>query len=326
MKFTKSDLIKLYTNLVRARAFDTLAKKMLTEGKFISFYHEGGWGDAAGVGTTTFLRKDDVLSPHHRAHGLPHLIGKGGDPKIYLAEHCGRSTGCCNGIGTIHAAFEDLGIYGQTGILGSQFSFSVGWGLAAKKNGKGQVVVINFGDGTVNRGNWHEAANIATLWKLPIVYVCENNGIAQYVSIKNSYPLEDLANLASAYGMPSVIVDGQDIVAVAEAVGDAVERARAGEGPTFVECKTIRVSTHGYGSPDYCDGGIRNHNEVEELKKREPIALFEKKLLKQKVLTREEMDKIKQEAEAETKEADKFCMNSPFAEDPSIFDQYLYAK
>lgn len=325
MNFTKEDLIKLYRNLVRTRAFDDTAKKMLAEGKFVSFYHPAGYGEAAGVGATTFLRKDDVLCPHHRGHGFPHLIGKGGDPKIYLAEHTGRSTGCCSGVGTMHQAFEDIGIYGQSGILGAQFSLSVGWGLAAKKNGKGQVVLIAFGDGTVNRGNWHEAANIATLWKLPIIYVCENNGIAQYVSIKNSYPLEDLANLASAYGMPAVVIDGQDIVAVAEAVGEAVKRAREGKGPTFVECKTVRVSTHGYGSPDYCDGGIRDPKDVEELKKREPIALFEKKLLEQKILAREDMDKMKKEAEAETKEAEKFCMNSPFADDPSVFERFLYA-
>jgi len=326
MKFTKKDLLKLYTNLVRARTFQNLAVKMLTEGKFVSFYHEGGMGEAAGVGATTFLRKDDILYPHHRAHGFPHLIGKGGDPKYYLAEHCGRVTGCCNGIGTIHMAYEDIGIYGQTGILGSQFSFSVGWGLAAKKRGKGQVVVTCFGDGTVNRGNWHEAANVATLWKLPNVYVCENNGVAQYVSIENSYPLKDVANLASAYGMPAVVVDGQDIVAVAEAVMEAVKRAREGKGPTFVELKTIRVSTHGYGSPDYMDGSIRDPKEVEKLKKREPIALFEKKLLARKMITKKGIEKIKNEADAEALEAEKFCMNSPYPEDPSVFDEYLYAE
>ena len=326
MKFSKKDKIKLYTNLVRARAFDTLCKKMLTEGKFVSFYHESGWGDAAGVGSTTFLRPDDILYSHHRAHGFPHLIGKGADPKLYLAEHCGRATGCCSGIGSIHQLFEDFGILGQTGILGSQFSFSVGYGIAAKKNNKGQVVVIHFGDGTANRGNWHEAANIAMLWKLPVVFVCENNGIAQYVSLKNSYPLEDMANLAKAYDMPAVIVDGQDIVAVADAVGEAVKRARKGEGPTFVECKTIRVSTHGYGSPDYCDGSIRDPQEVEKLKEREPIALFEKKLLKQKVLTKAQFEIIKEEAQAEAAEAENFCMNSPFAEDHSVFDEYLYAQ
>lgn len=325
MEFTREELTKLYTNLVRARAFDDLAKKMLSEGKFVSFYHESGWGDAAGVGSTTFLRKDDVMYPHLRAHGFPHLIGKGADPKIYLAEHCGRSTGCCNGAGTVHMAFEEYGIFGQTGILGSQFSIAVGWGLAAKKNKQEQVVVINFGDGTVNRGSWHEAANIATLWNLPIIFVCENNGIAQYVSIKNAYPLEDMANLASAYGMPSATIDGQDIVAVAEAVGVAVERARKGEGPTFIECKTIRVSTHGYGSPDYVDGGYRDPKDVAELKKREPIAMAEKSFLKQGILTPEDIERIKKEAAEEANAAEQFCMDSPFADDPSVFDDYLYA-
>jgi len=326
VKFSKEDLTKLYTNLVRARAYNDLCVKMLTEGKFVSFYHETGWSESAAIGSSTFLRQDDILYPHLRGHGIPDLIGKGADPKVYLAEHCGRSTGCCHGIGSIHMSFEDCGIYSQTGILGSNFSLSVGWGIGAKKNNSQQVVVSRFGDGTANRGQWHEAGNLSMLWKLPVVWVCENNGMAQYVSLSKSYPLENLANLASAYGMPAVTVDGQDVVAVAEAVGEAVDRARNGEGPTFVECKTIRVSTHGYGNPHYLDGGMRDPESIEEAKKREPIALFEKKLLKDKVLTKEKMEDIKQKASEETAEAETFCMQSPLVEDPSVFDDYLYAK
>lgn len=326
MKFSKEDLIKLYTNLVRGRTFDELCVRLLAAGKFVSFYHQGAYGDAAGVGTATFLRNDDIFLPHHRAHGFPHMISKGADPKYYLAEHCGRSTGCCSGVGTVHAIFEDFGMLGQSAILGSQFSISVGWGLACKKNGKKQVVVINFGDGTVARGNWHEAANVAQLWKLPIVYVCENNGIAQYVSLEKSYPLKDLSNLASAYGMPAVVVDGQDVVAVAEAVGEAVKRAREGKGPTFVECKTIRCTPHGYGSPNMVDGKDRDPKMVEELKKREPIAMFEKKLLKQGVLTKADMESIAKTAKEEALAAEKFALESPLQEDPSILDRFLYAE
>lgn len=326
VKFSKKDLKKLYTNLVRARAYNDLCVKMLTEGKFVSFYHETGWSESAAVGSTSFLKKDDIIYPHLRGHGIPYIIGKGIDPKSYLAEHCGRDTGCCSGIGSIHMSFEEDGVYSQTGILGSGFSLSVGWGIGAKKNNRQQVVVSNFGDGTVNRGQWHEAGNLSQLWKLPIVWVCENNGMAQYVSTKNSYPQKDLADLALAYGMKSAIVDGQDVVAVAEAVGEAVARARKGEGPTFIECKTIRVSTHGYGNPHYLDGGMRDPKSIEEAKKREPIALFEKKLLAGKVLTKKDMEKIKKAAEAETAETDKFCMESQFAGDPSILDDFLYAK
>jgi pyruvate dehydrogenase E1 component alpha subunit len=326
VKFSKKDLIKLYTNLVRARTFDMLCTRLLAEGKFVSFYHEGAWGDAAGVGTATFLRKDDILYPHHRAHGFPHMIGKGVDPKYYLAEHCGRATGCCSGVGTVHALFEEYGILGQSAILGAQFTVSVGWGLAAKKNGTGQVVVASFGDGTLARGTWHEGANVAVLWKLPIVYVLENNGIAQYVSLEKAYPLKDMASLAAGYGMPAVVVDGQDIVAVAEAVGEAVKRARQGKGPTFVECKTIRVTSHGYGSPHMVDGEQRDMNMVEELKKREPLSMYEKNLLKQGIITKEDIEEIAKAAKEEAAAAEKFAMESPIQEDASILDQYLYAE
>lgn len=324
MKFNKKDLIKLYTNLVRARAFDTLGTRLMAEGKMF-MWHESGWGDAAGVGAATFLRKDDILQQHLRAHGAPHLISKGIDMKYFIAEQCGRTTGCCTGIGGPHMLFEEYGILGGSGILGGTFTYGAGWGLAAKKNGTGQVVVLCFGDGTIARGTWHEGANVAALWKLPIVFLLENNSIAQYSSSEKLYPLKDMANLAYGYGMPSVVVDGQDVVAVAEAVGDAVKRAREGNGPTLVECKTIRICSHGYGMPHMCDGEPRRLEDIEELKKREPIAMFEKKLLKQGVLTQEDFVQIAAAAKEEALEAEKFAKGSPMQEDTSIFDRYLYA-
>ncbi len=326
MEFGKEDLIKLYVNLVRTRAFDRAAIKWLATGKLLSFYHPAEGGEAPGVGGTTFLRKDDVISPHLRGHGLPHMIGKGVDPKRYMAEHCGKATGFGNGLGGFHSAMDEFGMFGGTGTLGSCFPLSAGWGLAAKKNGTGQVVVCFFGDGTSNRGTWHEAANMAAVWKLPIVWVCENNGVAQYMPIQDAYPLEDLANMASAYGMPSAVVDGQDVVAVAEAVMAAVEMARNGDGPSFIECKTARFSAHGIGNPDKLHGKDRTTEDIAKLRERDPIVLFRTSLLEKGVLTPDDVERIDQEAVAEIDETEKFIDESPFPDDPALLDAALYAE
>ncbi|MCP4754662.1 MAG: thiamine pyrophosphate-dependent dehydrogenase E1 component subunit alpha [Proteobacteria bacterium] len=326
MKFEKLELLKLYTNLVRTRAFDQAAVRWLAMGKLLSFFHPAEGGEAPGVGGTSFLKPDDVIYPHLRGHGLPHIIGKGADPKTFLAEHCGRSTGAGNGLGGIHANIEELGIYGAAGTIGSCFPLSAGWGVAAKKNGRNQVVVCFFGDGTSNRGTWHEAANMSAVWKLPIIWVCENNGVAQYMPIKDAYPMDDLADLASAYGIPAVVVDGQDVLAVAEAVTEAVEKAREGKGPAFIECKTARFSAHGIGNPDQIHGVDRDPKEIEELRKRDPIEMFRKSLLDQRVLTPEDVERIDQEANAEVADAEKFIDESPFPDDPSILDKALYAE
>jgi pyruvate dehydrogenase E1 component alpha subunit len=229
-------------------------------------------------------------------------------------------------LGGFHADFSEFGMYGGGGTLGSGFPVSVGWGVAAKKNGRGQVVVCFFGDGTVNRGTWHEAANVAAVWKLPVIWVCENNGIAQYVPVQSAYPLEDLAGLASAYGIPAVVVDGQDVVAVAEAVTAAVERARQGKGPSFVECKTARFGPHGIGNPDKVHGKPRDPKAIEELKRRDPIELFRKRLLDQGVLKPEDVARIDDEAQAEVAETERFIAESGFPDDPAILAKALYAE
>ncbi|MBW1682015.1 MAG: thiamine pyrophosphate-dependent dehydrogenase E1 component subunit alpha [Deltaproteobacteria bacterium] len=326
MKFEKEDLVKLYRNLVRTRAFDEAAVRWLAQGKLLAFYHPAQGGEAPGVGGCTFLRDDDIVYPHLRGHGLPHMIGKGISPKLYLAEHCGKATGAAGGMGGFHSVFPEKGALGAGGTIGSCFPVSVGWALAAKKNGRGQVVVCFFGDGSANRGTWHEAANMAALWKLPVVWVCENNGVAQFVPIEDAYPLEDLSNLASAFGMPAVVVDGQDVMAVAEAVTAAVERAREGKGPSFVECKTARFGPHGIGNPDKVHGKDRDPRQIEELKRRDPVALFRSRLLEQGVLTEEDAERISREAEAEVAETEAFIDQSPFPDDPGMLDRALYAE
>jgi pyruvate dehydrogenase E1 component alpha subunit len=196
--------------------------------------------------------------------------------------------------------------------------------LAAKKNGRQQVVVCCFGDGTSNRGTFHEASLMAANWKLPVVWVCENNGMAQFVPVENAHPVEDIASLAQGYGMPGVVVDGQDVVAVAEAVMAAVERARKGQGPSMVECKCVRFHSHALGIPDWVGGEKRPQEEVAELRKRDPVELCRAKLLEQGILTRDDVDRIDREAAAECDDAERFADESPIA-DPTCIETALYA-
>lgn len=324
MKLKKEQLIRLYTNMVRARKLDEYAVGALAEGKLQGFFHSGQGEEAVGVGGCSFLREDDYIYPHHRGHGLAHIISKGVLPKLFLAEHFGKATGLAKGVAGFHGAVPELGVFGGAGTIGSQFPVSVGWGLAAKKRGKGQVVVCFFGDGSSNRGTLHESMNLAAVWKLPVVWVCENNQYAQFMPIKDAYPREDIADLAAGYGMPGVVVDGQDVIAVHEAVQAAVAKARAGEGPSLVECKTYRYRSHVEGFPDWVHGDMRPQEEIEAWKQRDPIKLFREKLLEQGVLTPKDVERIDREAAAEVEELERFCMESPIP-DPSILGKMLYA-
>ncbi len=323
MTLQEEELLKLYSNMVRARKADEVIVKGLQDGKVVSFYHSGQGEEAVGVGGCTFLRKDDYLYPQHRGHGIAHILSKGASAKSFIAEHYGKATGACNGIAGFHFVEPELGILGMAGTIGSAFPVSLGWGVAARKRGQGQVVACFFGDGASNRGTLHEAMNLAAVWKLPIVWVCHNNLYAQFMPLKDAYAKEDIADLAAGYDMPGVVVDGQDVIAVHEAVQAAVERARAGDGPSLVECKTYRYRAHSEGA-DITHYGPRSEEEIEAWKKRDPIKLFQERLLEQDVLTQEDIERIDREATAEMEEAERFAMESPLP-DPDILETILYA-
>jgi TPP-dependent pyruvate/acetoin dehydrogenase alpha subunit len=326
MALTKENLITLYTNLERTRAFDRAFVRRLSEGNLLGFFHPADGGEAPGVGACSFLRKDDYLWPHIRGHGLPHMISKGVNPKYYMAEHSGKDTGLCRGLSTFHAAAPEYGVMGVAGTIGSGFPVTVGYGLAAKRNGRGQIVMCCFGDGTSNRGTFHECALMVNNWKLPVVFVCENNGLGMFVPVKDSHPVADIASLAQGYGMPGVVVDGQDVIAVAEAVQIAVERARAGKGPSMIEAKCERFCPHAIGIPDYCGGDIRTEAEVQNLREnRDPVKICRENLLAQGVITQDDVSRIPAAAEAEVQAAERFVEDSPMT-DPSIFDEMLYAR
>jgi acetoin:2,6-dichlorophenolindophenol oxidoreductase subunit alpha len=325
MALTKENLITLYTNLVRTRAFDRAFVRRLSEGKLLGFFHLADGGEAPGVGACSLLRQDDYLWGHIRGHGLPHMISKGIDPKFYMAEHCGKETGMCRGLSTFHCVAPEYGLMGTAGTIGSGFPVTVGYGLAAKKNGRGQIVMSCFGDGTSNRGTFHECALMVNNWKLPVVFLCENNGLGMFVPVKDSHPVPDIASLAQGYGMPGVVVDGQDVLAVAEAVQVAVERARQGKGASMIEAKCERFGPHAVGIPDYSGAEVRSQEKINYLREnRDPVKICRQKLLDQGVLTEADISRIQSEADSEVEAAERFVEESPIP-DPSLFDELLYA-
>jgi len=324
MKFEKEDLLKLYRNMVVVRKMDEMMVEGLMQGKVPGFWHSGQGDEATAVGGVTFLRKDDWVLGGVRSHGTMQAVAKGMTAKEVYAEHCGKTAGCCKGWSGFHTANLELGVPGSCGTVGSGFPLSVGMGIACKKKGKGAVVVSYFGDGTSGRGTLHEAFNMAAIMKLPIVWVCENNGLAIFMPVTASSASKDIADLAYGYGMPGVIVDGQDVVAVAEAVMSAVERARAGEGPSLVECKTYRFRPHNEGIPILRGTEPVPEAEIAQWLAKDPITLFRAKLIERGIFTAADAEKIDKEIAADIDQAEKETMACGVP-DPNEMFKTLYA-
>jgi len=329
MELPKELLIKFYTDMVRVRKLDELLIKGIYAGKVVSFYHSGLGQEAVGVAACATLRKDDYLFYNHRSHGTNKCLPRGMSAECLIAEHYGKVNGSCKGMGGIVACHMKLGIPGFPGTVGGYFTVAAGMAIAAKMRGKGQVVLCDFGDGATGRGTFHTAMLMSANWKLPVIWLCENNLMGQWVPIKIAYPKENIADLAFGYGIPSAIVDGQDVITVYEAVSEAVEKTRNGGGPTFLECKTYRYRGHSEGRPLDLQAGVpgkpvRDPEEIAKWKERDPIELFRKKMLEQGVLNQTDIERIDHEAAQEMEEAEKLAIESPIAE-PEILEKALYA-
>jgi TPP-dependent pyruvate/acetoin dehydrogenase alpha subunit len=317
MALTREQMITLYRNLVRASRYNRMMYQRMMQGKLIGFYHPAEGAIAPGVGACTFLNKDDNLSPHHRGHGITHMLSKGIDIKYYLAEHTGKDTGCCKGRSAFHFSFPEHKVYMMSGFIGYNFAPSVGWGFAAKRRNQGQVVMNCSGDGSYGQGRAHEAMLMAENWKLPIIFFCENNGMSIFSTAGEMHPLPDISSLAAGFGMPAVIVDGQDVFAVAEASLAAIERARAGKGPTFIEAKTLRFNEHDIGTPDLSGWEQRSEEEHAAMREREPLNIATKRVLAENVLTQADIDAMEEEVAAEIAAVEKFADESEIAR-PSV--------
>jgi TPP-dependent pyruvate/acetoin dehydrogenase alpha subunit len=260
--------------MLMIRRFEERASADYLAGKIYGVVHCYIGEEAVAVGVCSTLKRDDRIISTHRGHG--HCIAKGADLNRMMAELYGRQTGYCKGKGgSMHIADFDIGMLGANGIVAGGISIITGAGLAAQMEGKGGVAVSFFGDGASNAGPFHECLNIAAAWKLPMIYVCENNMYAAQTAAAVTHALSDVAAKAAGYGIPGVVVDGNDIFAVYQATNRAVERARAGEGPTLIECKTYRWRAHTErrGQPD-----PRDPAEIEAWKGRDPITRLERQL------------------------------------------------
>ena len=322
MQLDKSVLEGMFRKMLEIRYFEEQVNELYKKGIMTSLAHPYIGEEAVAVGACLGLTEEDYITSTHRGHG--HLIAKGGELKYMMAEILGKKTGYCQGKGgSMHIADFELGILGANGIVGGGFTIAVGAGLAAKTLNNGRVTICFFGDAATNEGSLHESMNMAGLWKLPVVFVCENNLYGISVSQARHMAITDIANRGSGYGIPGVVVDGMDVLAVHQEVQAAINQARQGEGPTLVECKTYRFSGHHVGDPG---NGIlyRSKEEMEIWKERCPIKKMEQYLLENNVIDQQAIAKIKGETKQLVAEAHDFALNSPFPEAGELL-QGLYA-
>ncbi len=312
MPLTKDQQTLLYTNLARAMAVDRMMMRVIRAGRMVGFYHEGGIALAPGVAIGSFLKKDDAMWPHYRAHSLAHTMSKGIDVKHYVAEHMGREAGCCKGRSSFHLSFPDDHVFGASGNIGASFPVCIGYGFASKYKNSGQIVVNCSGDGSYGEGRAHEAMLMSSLWQLPVIFWCENNGIAQHSTLSSLFPGDHISQLAAGYKIPASVVDGQDVFACAEVALNAIEHVRAGRGPIFVECMTYRSQEHNVGGLNNDGPTPRDQALMDQWKiEKNPLALAEQVLLNKKILSQKDVERIKQEAEAEADAMEAFSEASP---------------
>jgi pyruvate dehydrogenase E1 component alpha subunit len=304
--YTRELLAELFRRMVLVREFELRAIEERRSGLIPGFIHSCVGQEASAVGACLALEPDDVITSTHRGHG--HLIGKGGDPRYMMAELAARSSGYCRGRGgSLHIADFDLGILGANGIVAGGIPIAAGAALAISMRGETRVALSFFGDGAVNEGAFHEAANLAGLWKLPAIFFCENNLYGEGTPQSKQAPVTDLAVRAEGYGFPGVLVDGQDVLAVYEAVRQAADRARAGEGPTFIEAKTYRYRGHYEGDPQV----YRLPGEMEEWRARDPIPAFRQRLVETEMFDQAALKQIEAEVQDQLDDAVAFAKGAP---------------
>ena len=304
-----SDKLRLiYTRMVLTRSFDQKINNMIKRG--LPIVHHSGLGqEATPVTACAALRSDDYLMPYHR--GWAWAIGKGMDPRLILAELMGKRTGYTKGQGGAHLADWDLRVLGRSGIQGAHIPIAAGIGLSIRMRKEDQVVLCLFGDGPPNIGEWHEGVNLAAIWRAPVLFVCESNGYAESTHREQTMLNERIAERATAYRIPGITIDGNDIISIYDAVQKAINRARQGEGPTLIEAITYRWLGHFPSDNEYY-GGYRSQEEVDGWKAKCPIKRAQAKLKEMGILTIDEIETIDQEVQIIVDEAERFAEDSPY--------------
>ncbi len=315
-----AERLRLYEMMLRIREFEEQVQRSFLEGLVHGTTHlcQGQEGVAAGVNLA--LADGDFVAYTYRGHG--HCLARGMEMEPAFAELFGRSTGLCAGLGgSMHFTDIDRGLIGAAGIVGGGLPVAIGAALSAQLAGKGQVCAVFFGDGAVNIGAFHESMNIAQVWKLPILFVCENNLYGEFTRINFTTPFEDLTERAKGYAMAAVAVDGNDVEAVHAVTSEAAERARAGQGPTFIECKTYRHRGHSRTDP----GKYRDPAEVEAWLARDPVPRHRAALIAEKVIGEADADALLEQIRVEVKAAADRAAQAPWAEGGQDFAARMFA-
>jgi acetoin:2,6-dichlorophenolindophenol oxidoreductase subunit alpha len=310
-RHTKEQLRLALKRMLLIRRFEEMAEDSYVRGLTHGTMHLSIGQEASAVGICMDLSDKDYITSTHRGHG--HCIGKGAEVKYMFAEFFGKEEGYCRGRGgSMHIADVATGNLGANGIVGGGLPLATGAALAIKQRKDKNVAVCFFGDGANNEGAFHESANIAAVWKLPVIFVCENNQYGMSVSTARSTAVKDVATRAIAYNMPGVVVDGNNIADVNEAMAEAMARALAGDGPSLIECKTYR--TRGHSRSDR--NRYRSKDEIEEWKLKDPIPMFERDLQSHGILNEDEMQTVRDEVERDVQEGFAFAQGgtSPTAD------------
>ncbi|HYE10955.1 MAG TPA: thiamine pyrophosphate-dependent dehydrogenase E1 component subunit alpha [Patescibacteria group bacterium] len=317
-QYSKELLLDMYTNMVRIRKFEVKLTDCFTKGMLAGNIHTSVGQEATAVGACKALEKRDFIAATHRGHG--HCIAKGAKTDIMMAELFGKVTGYCRGKGgSMHVADVSLGILGANGIVGAGIPIATGSGLTSKIKGTDEVTLAFFGDSASNQGTFHESINMAAAWKLPVVYLCENNQYGVSVNIHTVTNTDTIAVRAKAYDIPGVTVDGNNPLEVYEAVKKAVEYAREGNGPSLVECMTFRMRGHYEGDP----AAYRPKEVTEEWRKKDPIDTFRAYLLNQSI-DEKELIAIEEEMDKEIEAANQFAQESPYPDASEVtLDVYV---
>src|SRR5919109_1596373 len=310
------DLVDFLRRMWLIRAFEEKVSALYAERQIVGLLHLGIGQEAVAIGACSSLRRDDYVYGGHRSHG--HAIAKGADINRLMAEIACRATGYCAGKGgSMHIVAREAGFMTATGVVGGTIPLALGAAFAAKEKKKAQVALVFFGDGAGQAGPFHESLNIASLWQLPVIFVCENNGYAEFTPLSAHTLVERLACHAQTYKIPSSTVDGNDLLEVRQAIAKAVQHARTGKGPAFVECLTQRLRGHYEGDP----AKYRELSELAEWKKKDPIARFARELKRRKAISDSRIEAIECEVRDLVEQAAQFALASPWPSGEDVDSQ-----
>lgn len=318
-KFSKATYMEWYELMLRIRRFEEQALFMYSKQKIRGFLHVYIGQEAIAAGMVSALRKEDCVVTAYRQHGIG--LARGLSSKSCMAELFGKATGCVKGKGgSMHFFSKEHNYFGGNGIVGAQIPIGTGIAFAEQYRGTDNLCVTMFGDGAARQGALYESFNMAMTWKLPVLYICENNHYAMGTSVKRTSNVEDIHKIGLAFDMPNEAVDGMDPESVHNALAKAAEHIRSGKGPYFLEIKTYRYRGHSVSDP----AKYRTKDELNEYKEKDPIVVLEEKMLKGKIATQKEIDSIKDQIEKEMEEAVEFADSSPYPEADALYeDNYL---